>query len=88
MQHKADIPLSGQWKLLSPQEKCWICDNHNYTLFCWNLRSGEDARDAQYTSDGREEAVTIEKLEAINADCKKNAEILAKMGGRPHVMCA
>jgi len=57
-------------------------------LFCWNLRSGEDARDAQYTSDGREEAVTIEKLEAINADCKKNAEILAKMGGRPHVMCA
>ena len=41
----------------------------------------------EYTSDGKEEEFTIEKLRAINYDNPKNAQIVKKIQ-TPHIMCA
>jgi hypothetical protein len=41
--HKDDMKGAGQWNLLTGNDKCWICDNHTYTLFFWSRKSGENA---------------------------------------------
>lgn len=41
--HKGDIPGSGQWVMLSKaDQKCWVCNNHIYTVVLWNKRIGWD----------------------------------------------
>ena len=41
--HKIDIPMAGQWKMVDDTEKCWICENHVYTLFFWSRKTGNIA---------------------------------------------
>jgi len=43
LNHKKDIPGSGQWRMQVTQEKdgCWHCDNWTYTIVFWNTEIGE-----------------------------------------------
>ena len=39
--HKHDVPGSGQWRQLTElNEKCWVCQDHIYTLIFWSRRIG------------------------------------------------
>ena len=34
--HKEELPGSGQWRMLTEaNQKCWLCNNHIYTLVFW-----------------------------------------------------
>ena len=35
--HKADMPGSGQWKLIKDKtDECWVCDQEAYGLVFWD----------------------------------------------------
>lgn len=39
--HKAEMPGSGQWQMLTEKaDECWICDRHIYTLLFWSPSIG------------------------------------------------
>ena len=48
--HKIDIPGSGQWRLMTDNNKgdhdCWICDKQIYSLIFWNELIGYWEMDA------------------------------------------
>ena len=39
--------MAGQWRVVSEEEKCWICDNYVYTLFFWSRKSGNIANEEE-----------------------------------------
>ena len=42
--HKAEIPGSGQWRMISSandsQERCWVCNLEMYSLIFWSREFG------------------------------------------------
>jgi hypothetical protein len=39
--HKNDVPGSGQWRQLTKvNEKCWVCQDHVYSLIFWSKKIG------------------------------------------------